>query len=164
MKRFDDSPAHSGSMGQEATEIWTTQTLLQPGRFLPPTLLAVQDPLGGVPGLCNDRQGDVMPHRMWVFVLFGFAWIACAGVAQASDSLRVGNRLLMVGDTAAHVQELLGRPSYRAHRGSSRGRHRRGTRGRSSSGGQRWQYRRDGHVIVVTIIDGLVTDIDERRS
>src|SRR6185312_10915604 len=36
---FDDSPAHSGSMGQEAAEIWTTQALLQPGRFLRPRLL-----------------------------------------------------------------------------------------------------------------------------
>ena len=26
-------------MGQESAEIWTAQTLLQPGRFLPPTLL-----------------------------------------------------------------------------------------------------------------------------
>jgi copper chaperone len=28
---FDASPAHSGSMGQEAAEIWTAQTDLQPG-------------------------------------------------------------------------------------------------------------------------------------
>jgi hypothetical protein len=98
-----------------------------------------------------------------MFVFFGFAWIACAGMAHASDSLRVGNQLLMVGDTAAHVQELLGRPSYRAHHSSSSRRHRGRQRG-SSAGGERWQYRRDGRIIVVTIVDGLVTDIDERRS
>src|SRR5690606_4661944 len=33
-------PAHSGAMGQEAAEIWTAETALQPGPFLPPTLLA----------------------------------------------------------------------------------------------------------------------------
>lgn len=104
-----------------------------------------------------------MPHRFLIIAFFGFAWVACAGMARASDSLRVGNRLLMVGDTATQVRELLGRPSYRAHRGSSRRRHRR-TSGSGSSGGERWQYRRDGRVIVVTIVDGLVTDIDERRS
>jgi len=104
-----------------------------------------------------------LPHRFLAIVFFGGAWMACAGMAHASDSLRVGNRLLMVGDTAAHVQELLGRPSYRAHRGSSRGRRRRAARS-GSSGGEHWQYRRDGRAIVVTIVDGLVTDIDERRS
>lgn len=100
-----------------------------------------------------------MRHR---FVFFVFAWMACAAAAQASDSLRVGNRLLMVGDTAAHVQELLGRPSYRAHRGRS-SRRRRGSAS-AGTGGERWQYRRDGRVIVVTLVDGVVTDIEDRRS
>ena len=103
-----------------------------------------------------------MHHRFPTIVFCGFAWMACAGMAHASDSLRVGNRLLMVGDTAAHVQALLGRPSYRAHRGSSQRRRRRTTSG--GDGSERWQYRRDGRVIVVTLVDGRVTDIDERRS
>jgi hypothetical protein len=37
VKRFDDSPAHSGSMGQETAEICTAQMDLQP---------AVQSPTG----------------------------------------------------------------------------------------------------------------------
>jgi hypothetical protein len=41
---FDDSPAHGGSMSQEAAEKWTVQRTLQPGRFLPPTLLALSEP------------------------------------------------------------------------------------------------------------------------
>jgi len=98
-----------------------------------------------------------MYRRLLVFV---FGWVVCAGVAQASDSLRVGNRLLMVGDTAAHVQALLGRPSYHTRRGASRGRRHHRRRGRSS-GGERWQYRRDGRVIVVTLVDGVVTDIED---
>jgi hypothetical protein len=100
-----------------------------------------------------------MRHR---FVLFAFAWMACAVTAQASDSLRVGNRLLMVGDTATHVQELLGRPSYRTHRGRTGRRHRGGVVRSGSAGGERWQYRRDGRVIVVTLVDGVVTDIEDR--
>jgi hypothetical protein len=61
------------------------------------------------------------------------------------------------------VQELLGRPSYRARRGGSR-RHRRrgGVAEAGGAGGERWQYRRDGRVIVVTLVDGLVADIDDR--
>ena len=97
-----------------------------------------------------------MYRRLMVFV---FGWVACASVAQASDSLRVGNRLLMVGDTAAHVQALLGRPTYHTRRSASRGRHRHRS---GSSGGERWQYRRDGRVIVVTLVDGVVTDIEDR--
>lgn len=104
----------------------------------------------------------MQPRSAYLFGLCAAAWLACAGMAQASDSLRVGNRLLMVGDTAAHVQELLGRPSYRTHRRSSKSRSRRGSRSRAA--GEHWQYRRDGRIIVVTLVDGLVTDIDERRS
>jgi hypothetical protein len=68
----------------------------------------------------------------------------------------------MVGDSAIHVRELLGKPSYRSHRGSrTRRRHRAGAV-RGDAGGEHWLYRRDGHVIVVTIVDGVVADIDER--
>jgi hypothetical protein len=102
------------------------------------------------------------PRSAYLIGLCAAAWLAGAGMAQASDSLRVGNRLLMVGDTAAHVQELLGRPSYRTHHRSSKRRSRRSSRG--GAGGEHWQYRRDGRIIVVTLVDGLVTDIDERRS
>jgi hypothetical protein len=110
-----------------------------------------------MPGF-HRRQGEVMRHR---FVFFAFAWLACAATAQASDSLRVGNRLLMVGDTATHVQALLGRPSYRAHR-SRPSRRRGGAVTSGNAGGERWQYRRDGRVIVVTLVDGVVTDIEDR--
>jgi hypothetical protein len=97
--------------------------------------------------------------RFVVSVWLGLAW---AAGAWAGDSLRVGNQLLMVGDSAIHVRELLGKPSYRSHRGSrTRRRHRAGAV-RGDAGGEHWQYRRDGHVIVVTIVDGVVADIDER--
>jgi len=101
-----------------------------------------------------------MRHPWKILVLAGLFGV---GVAQASDSVRVGNRLLVVGDTAAHVQALLGRPSYRSHRGGSR-RRRRGAAWRDMSGGERWQYRRDGRVIEITIVDGRVADVDDRPS
>lgn len=105
-------------------------------------------------------------------ILLVFALLVFATGAAASDSLRVGNRLLMVGDSAATVTELLGKPSHKAHRsasatrGSSSRRGKRGTRTATAgkATGEQWQYRRDGHVIVVTLVDGRVSDIDERRS
>jgi hypothetical protein len=115
-----------------------------------------------------------------VRIRFILALFAFSATAQASTSLRVGNELLTAGDSAARVIELLGKPSYKAHRsgsrGSSRGKshggsssHGRGQRGRSkratdSEPGEQWQYQRDNRVIIVTIVDGKVSDIDEHRS
>ncbi|MEW9622655.1 DUF2845 domain-containing protein [Rhodanobacter geophilus] len=91
---------------------------------------------------------------------------ACATAAPASDSLRVGNRVLVVGDSAVTVTALLGKPSHKSHRNVPRGGSRRGKRARTTAGdaarGEQWQYRRDGRVIVVTLVDGRVSDIDER--
>lgn len=102
------------------------------------------------------------------------AWWGLLGLAlmvsgaQAGDSLRVGSQVLVTGDGAATVAALLGKPSYKSHARAvsnrSRSRKRRGTRVTSAaaSPGEHWQYRRDGRVIVVTLVDGRVTDIDER--
>jgi len=111
-----------------------------------------------------------MHRRLFAGPLAGILFVFATGVA-ASDSLRVGNRLLMVGDSAATVTELLGKPSHKSHRSAARGsssrRGKRSTRtaiaGKKASGEQ-WQYRREGHVIVVTLVDGRVSDIDERSS
>jgi len=32
-----------------------------------------------------------------------------------------------------------------------------------TDGGERWRYRREGHITVVTIVDGRVVDIDDRK-
>ena len=47
------------------------------------------------------------------------ALLAFSAAAQASSSYRVGNELLTVGDSATRVTELLGKPSYKSHRGGS---------------------------------------------
>ena len=94
-------------------------------------------------------------------ILFG-----CATSATASDSLRVGSRVLVVGDSAATVSALLGKPTHKSHHGASRSGGHRGKRVRAVQGttarGEQWQYRRNGKVIVVTLVDGRVSDIDER--
>jgi hypothetical protein len=105
-----------------------------------------------------------------VLALFAFS-----AAAQASSSYRVGNELLTAGDSAVRVIELLGKPSYKSHRsgprssGRGRGRGSGGSSGRRTRAvadgarGEQWQYRRDDRVITVTIVDGKVSDIDDRR-
>lgn len=110
-------------------------------------------------------------HRHPLAALLAVALFAYATGAAASDSLRVGNRVLVVGDSAATVTELLGKPSHKSHRKAARGGSggsRRGKRMRSgtpaAAAGEQWQYRRERRVIVVTLVDGRVSDIDERSS
>lgn len=102
-------------------------------------------------------------HR---YLVAGLLLLAGAGAASASDSLRVGSRVLVVGDSAATVADLLGKPSHKSRHGSSRSGSRRGKRvrvvSRDTERGEQWQYRRDGRVVVVTLVDGRVSDIDER--
>lgn len=91
-------------------------------------------------------------------ILIGSLWLLAFSV-MASDTLRVGNRLLVAGDSAAQVRALLGRPDRVAHHRASR--HRRGVvvaRPASES----WTYRREGHEITVTLVDGAVAEIDQR--
>ena len=86
-------------------------------------------------------------------VLIGGLWLlACS--AMASDTLRVGDRLLVSGDSAAQVRELLGHPArVTRHRAS----HRR--RGVLVPASERWLYRQDGSDITVVLIDGRVDEI-----
>lgn len=106
-------------------------------------------------------------HRHLFASLLACILFTCAAGASASDSLRVGNRVLVVGDSAVTVIELLGKPLHKSHRNASRGGgHGKRTRTAAAgkTAGEQWQYRRDGHVIVITLADGRVSDIDERSS
>ncbi|WP_266170592.1 DUF2845 domain-containing protein [Dyella subtropica] len=100
-------------------------------------------------------------RRIFLLVLLAWAWDA-----RASDTLRVGNKVLTTGDSAARVVELLGKPTHKA-RGNKAG------SGKSSSakhkgkkpeakGGERWQYRRGSRTTTITMVDGKVAHIDER--
>jgi hypothetical protein len=95
--------------------------------------------------------------------------LACAlgmscSTASASNTLRVGSHVLTPGDSEMRVVELLGQPSRRVRRHASTPRRGRGVRVITDAGrGEQWQYRRGSHLTTVTIIDGVVHDIDDRR-
>lgn len=98
--------------------------------------------------------------RICLAVLF----FAISTFAQASSTLRIGNQVLTAGDSQERVTELLGKPSSKTHRRAPRRTGGRGVRVISShDGGDQWRYRRAGHVTVVTIIDGRVSDIQDHR-
>jgi hypothetical protein len=109
-------------------------------------------------------------RRIVMFSAFGAA-LALNTAAQAVSTLRIGNQVLTAGDSEVRVTELLGKPSHKSRSRSSRSGHARGgrrTRGSvrvlsDDSVGEKWQYRRDDHVTTVTIVDGKVSDIEDRR-
>lgn len=109
-------------------------------------------------------------RRIVMFFAFGAAFASSAAV-QAVSTLRVGNQVLTVGDSEVRVTELLGKPSHRSRSRSSRSSHSAGSRRargsvRVLSGeslGEKWQYRREDHATTVTIVDGKVSDIEDRR-
>lgn len=93
-------------------------------------------------------------------VLVGSLWLLSA--VAAADTLRVGDHLLVSGDSAAQVRAALGRPSrVTHHRDRDRAaRHRRGAAKKPAS--ESWIYRRDGREITVTLVGGAVTTIEQR--
>ncbi len=99
---------------------------------------------------------------MRIFLIL--ALFAFSAVAQASSTLRVGNQVLTAGDSRERVVELLGKPSSKLHKRKTRSRSSRGVRVLDKNrGGEQWRYRRGDHVTVVTMVDGRVTEIDDRR-
>jgi hypothetical protein len=96
--------------------------------------------------------------------------------ASAVSTLRIGSQVLTAGDSETRVTELLGKPSHKSRSRSSHGRNTRSNRSRSSGSrsrrvrvvsedarAEKWHYRHDGHVTIVTIVDGKVSDIDDHR-
>ncbi|WP_130617396.1 DUF2845 domain-containing protein [Dyella amyloliquefaciens] len=95
----------------------------------------------------------------------GWIGLAVAFTAQAgSGTLRVGNEVLVVGDSATRVVELLGKPSHKSHgkgassRRATGGRKSRGSRAKETTGEQ-WQYRQGNRVVTVVVVDGRVNAI-----
>lgn len=89
-------------------------------------------------------------RRLWLIPLLAFSMCA-----YASSTLRVGNQVLTVGDTATHAIDLLGTPTFKEPINGDYG----------SYVGERWQFKRDdGHIIIVTIIGGKVSSIEDRVS
>jgi hypothetical protein len=80
-------------------------------------------------------------------LLLGFA-------VQASETLRVDNQVLSVGDSAVRAIDLLGKPAYQEPVETGHGGYL----------GQRWQYSLEGRVVTVVIVDGKVADITDRNA
>ena len=91
-----------------------------------------------------------------------FACVAHAG----NGTLRVGSQVLVTGDSAARVIELLGKPAYRTHAkpaSTGHGRKRKGGRS-SSAGGEQWQYRQGRRTVTIVVADGKVASIRDDGS
>jgi hypothetical protein len=74
-------------------------------------------------------------------------------LAHAGSTLRLGSEVPMVGDSAMRVIQLLGNADFKEPLGNEI----------STYQGERWQYQRDGgHILTVTILNGKVSDIDDR--
>jgi hypothetical protein len=94
------------------------------------------------------------------------ALLALSAAVHASSTLRVGNQVLTAGDSRERVVELLGKPASKSHRRRPHtGNGRRGGIGviDNNHGAEQWHYRRDGHATVITIVDGRITGIEDRR-
>ena len=105
-------------------------------------------------------------RRYGLSLLLLLAFAAHAG----SSTLRVGNQVLTVGDSASRVVELLGKPAYKSHKktgtrsGHVRGGRHNGRRKTSSSreaGSEQWQYRRGDRVTTVLLADGKVIGFED---
>ena len=93
-------------------------------------------------------------RRYVLVVLLGTSF-----ATQAASTLRVGEKVLSVGDTAARVQELLGPPVTRVYL------HRQdGLPDDQVSRGEQWQYVQDGKTLIVTIIDGKAGDFETKYN
>lgn len=98
------------------------------------------------------------------FLIVGL--LALAFSVHASSTLRVGNQVLVTGDSIERAQELLGKPSSRPHHRPSTARRSRRRGGLSviNPVSEQWHFRHAGHYTVITVVDGRIADIEDRRS
>jgi hypothetical protein len=94
--------------------------------------------------------------RRYMFV----ALLIMSFAAQAMPTLRVGDKVLTSGDTAARVQELLGPPVMRVytHRQNA------GLPDDQMAHGEQWQYVQDGSTLIVTFVNGRATDFQTKYN
>lgn len=92
----------------------------------------------------------------------GLTLLMLASAAHAGGgTLRVGNQVLVVGDSATRVTELLGKPAYRSQAKSTASSGRSGKKGgkASATSGQQWQYRQGNRLVTIVVADGKVAAI-----
>lgn len=90
-------------------------------------------------------------HRYLIFAL----WLASATV-HAETSLRVGSKVLTIGDSAVRVLQLMGEPAIRTFAPPQRS----GLPDNQLAYGEQWQYAQEGKTIIITVVGGRVTKFD----
>lgn len=93
---------------------------------------------------------------MYRKLIVALACLLAISSAFAGTSLRVGTKLLTVGDSAVRVRDLMGEPVMRAFLPSQSG----GLPNNQLAAGEQWQYTQDGKTIVITILGGRVANIE----
>lgn len=87
----------------------------------------------------------------FVMALTGTAMLQATNCA-AGTTLRVGSRVLVIGDPVPRVLDLMGKPLYNQPILDSNGVYQ----------GDKWFYRTESSSVTLVIIDGKLKDIDER--
>jgi hypothetical protein len=75
---------------------------------------------------------------------------------HAMTSLRVGSKVLTIGDSAVRVLQLMGEPTLRVFKQYQVN----GMPDNQLANGEEWQYAQDGKTIVITIVGGRATKFD----
>jgi len=91
-----------------------------------------------------------------MFRSFALTLLLVSATAHAATSLRVGSKVLTIGDSAARVQQLMGTPTVRTLLHDAPG----GLPDNQLGPREQWQYAQDGKTIVITIVGGKVTDFE----
>lgn len=73
----------------------------------------------------------------------------------AETSLRVGSKVLTIGDSAAKVLQLMGDPTLRTLYQANGG-----MPNNQLMNGEQWQYTQDGKTIVITVLGGRVSKFE----
>lgn len=75
---------------------------------------------------------------------------------HAATSLRVGSKVLIIGDSAARVLQLMGEPQIRAFKQWQGG----GLPSSQLAAGEEWQYLQDGRTTIITVVGGRVVNFE----
>jgi hypothetical protein len=89
-------------------------------------------------------------------LIFALALLLASTPTFAETSLRVGSKVLTIGDSAVRVLQLMGEPAVRAFWQSQSG----GLPNNQLASGEQWQYGQDGKTVIITIVGGRVANIE----
>ncbi|GLQ87278.1 DUF2845 domain-containing protein [Dyella flagellata] len=85
-----------------------------------------------------------------------FALLLASIAVHAETSLRIGSKVLTLGDSAAKVQQLMGEPTVRTFLQAPTG----AMPNNQLASGEQWQYTQGNKTIVITIVNGRVTNFE----